>query len=130
MSWLAQSWPLAFIATAMIVAAVIDGWKLKVPNWLTFPLVLGGWLLGLLHDVGLLAGTGQPLQVSAASGAAIEPNTITRQADLALYRAKADGRNCVRLFDPTMADESRARLELSLALDDALAKGEFADPAA
>ena len=38
----------------MIVAAVIDGWKLKVPNWLTFPLVLSGWALGLLHTFGLL----------------------------------------------------------------------------
>ena len=34
-------WPLLFISAAMIVAAVIDGWKLKVPNWLTYPLVLG-----------------------------------------------------------------------------------------
>jgi len=28
----------------LIVAAVIDGWKLKVPNWLTFPLIIGGWV--------------------------------------------------------------------------------------
>jgi prepilin peptidase CpaA len=42
----------------MVVAAVIDGWKLKVPNWLTFPLVLSGWLLGICHDAGLLDGTG------------------------------------------------------------------------
>ena len=41
------NWPLLVICAAMIVAAVIDGWKLKVPNWLTFPLVLSGWLLGL-----------------------------------------------------------------------------------
>ena len=58
MSWLWNSWPLFFVGAAMLVAAVIDGWKLKVPNWLTFPLVLSGWLLGLLHDGGLLAGTG------------------------------------------------------------------------
>ena len=45
----------------MIVAAVIDGWKLKVPNWLTFPLVISGWVLGLVHNFGLLTestGTG------------------------------------------------------------------------
>jgi prepilin peptidase CpaA len=47
-------WPLAFICVAMIVAAIIDGWKLKVPNWLTLPLVLSGWLLGLLHNFGWL----------------------------------------------------------------------------
>jgi len=42
----------------MIVAAVIDGWKLKVPNWLTYPLVLSGWTLGILHNCGLLESTG------------------------------------------------------------------------
>jgi prepilin peptidase CpaA len=47
-------WPLWFICVAMIFAAVIDGWKLKVPNWLTFPLVISGWLLGLLHSFHLL----------------------------------------------------------------------------
>lgn len=52
------NWPLLFISVAMIVAAVIDAWKFKVPNWLTFPLVLSGWGLGLLHNLGLLTGTG------------------------------------------------------------------------
>jgi prepilin peptidase CpaA len=28
----------------LIVAAVIDGWKLKVPNWLTFPMIISGWI--------------------------------------------------------------------------------------
>src|SRR3954454_1093432 len=51
-------WPLWFVCLAMIVAAGIDGWKLKVPNWLTFPLVFAGWGLGLLHNFGLLAATG------------------------------------------------------------------------
>jgi len=31
------------VSVILIVAAVIDGWKLKVPNWLTFPMVLSGW---------------------------------------------------------------------------------------
>lgn len=31
-----------FVSAALLVAAVIDGWKLKVPNWLTFPFVLSG----------------------------------------------------------------------------------------
>jgi prepilin peptidase CpaA len=51
-------WPLLFVCAAMIVAAVIDGWKLKVPNWLTFPLVLAGWAFGLCHNFGWLEGTG------------------------------------------------------------------------
>jgi prepilin peptidase CpaA len=48
------NWPLLFISAAMVVAAVIDGWKLKVPNWLTFPLVFSGWLVGLLENFGVL----------------------------------------------------------------------------
>jgi prepilin peptidase CpaA len=54
MSTILGHWPLWFVCLAMIAAAVIDGWKLKVPNWLTFPLVLTGWLLGLTHSLGLL----------------------------------------------------------------------------
>jgi len=58
MHFILNNWPLAFVCFAMIVAAVIDGWKLKVPNWLTFPLVLSGWALGLCHNLGWLEGTG------------------------------------------------------------------------
>jgi prepilin peptidase CpaA len=50
------NWPLLFICVAMIVCAVIDAWKFKVPNVLTFPLILTGWALGVLHDVGLVEG--------------------------------------------------------------------------
>src|SRR5271170_95767 len=50
MNAIISQWPLTFVCFAMIVAAVIDGWKLKVPNWLTFPLILSGWLLGVLHN--------------------------------------------------------------------------------
>jgi len=53
-----ENWPLLFICIAMVAAAVVDGWKLKVPNWLTFPLVISGWLFGLCHNLGWLPGTG------------------------------------------------------------------------
>ncbi len=52
--------PLIVLCVGMILAAFIDGWALKVPNWITLPLILSGWMLGLLHDLGLAvdAGTG------------------------------------------------------------------------
>src|SRR5262249_25514076 len=53
-----DNWPLLFVCAAMVAAAVIDGWKLKVPNWLTFPLVFSGWTFGLCHNLGLFEGTG------------------------------------------------------------------------
>lgn len=41
---LIQSWPLWLLSAVLVVAAVIDGWKLKVPNWITLPLIVGGWV--------------------------------------------------------------------------------------
>jgi len=64
-------WPLLFVCLAMVVAAVIDGWKLKVPNWLTFPLVLSGWGLGLVHSFGLCSTTGSGGIGASLAGAAL-----------------------------------------------------------
>jgi prepilin peptidase CpaA len=54
-----EHWPLMVVSLAMVVAAIIDGWKLKVPNWLTFPLILSGWGLALCHNFGWFEGTGE-----------------------------------------------------------------------
>lgn len=35
--------PVWLVSIVLVVAAVIDGWKLKVPNWITFPFVIAGW---------------------------------------------------------------------------------------
>jgi prepilin peptidase CpaA len=59
MQFILGHWPLAFVCAAMVVSAIIDGWKLKVPNWLTFPVILGGWGLGLLHNFGLAESAGE-----------------------------------------------------------------------
>jgi prepilin peptidase CpaA len=37
-------WAVWLVTVVLIVAAVIDGWKLKVPNLITFPLVFSGWI--------------------------------------------------------------------------------------
>ena len=42
---LAENWPFWFVTVTLIVAAVIDGYKLKVPNWLTFPMIVSGWVV-------------------------------------------------------------------------------------
>jgi len=44
---IAANWPIWLVSVVMIVAAVIDGMILKVPNWLTFPFILTGWV----HDM-------------------------------------------------------------------------------
>ena len=42
-SALIEHWHVWFVAIVLIVAAVIDGYQLKVPNWLTFPMIVSGW---------------------------------------------------------------------------------------
>jgi len=39
-----RNWPIWLVTVTLIVAAVIDGWKLKVPNWITFPMIISGWI--------------------------------------------------------------------------------------
>lgn len=41
---LVENWPVWVVSITLVVAAVIDGWKLKVPNWLTFPMIISGWV--------------------------------------------------------------------------------------
>ncbi len=41
---IAENWHVWLVTVVLVVAAVIDGWKLKVPNWITFPMVISGWI--------------------------------------------------------------------------------------
>jgi prepilin peptidase CpaA len=41
---LAENWPIWIVTITLVVAAVIDGLKLKVPNWITFPMIISGWI--------------------------------------------------------------------------------------
>jgi len=45
MDWqtiLLENWHVKFVCLVLIVAAYIDGKELRVPNWITFPMVLSG----------------------------------------------------------------------------------------
>lgn len=53
-----ENWPVLVICIGMLAAAIIDWWKFKVPNKLTYPLILSGWMLGLANNFGLGAGDG------------------------------------------------------------------------
>jgi diguanylate cyclase (GGDEF)-like protein len=54
-----------------------------------------------------------------------DPERLLKCADLALYKAKADGRNCIRFFDPEMDAELQARLELETTIHEALQHDRF-----
>jgi len=48
------------------------------------------------------------------------PERLLKSADLALYRSKADGRNCIRFFDPAMDADVLARIALEKTVRDAV----------
>ena len=39
-----ENWPVWIVTITLIIAAIIDGLKLKVPNWITFPMIMSGWI--------------------------------------------------------------------------------------
>ncbi len=74
---------------------------------------------------------GHLINIGASVGAArapadgAEPDLLLKQADLALYRAKLDGRETFRFFEPEMMARMEARRLLELDLRKALAMREF-----
>ena len=56
---LGETWPVWVVTITLVVAAVIDGLKLKVPNWITFPMILSGWVYSAAFSP--YAGLGRPV---------------------------------------------------------------------
>ena len=54
-----------------------------------------------------------------------DPETLLRRADLAMYRAKSNGRNALQRFTPELGQRADERLALSRRMRAALAGGEF-----
>jgi len=87
-------------------------------------------LIGVLAEPFRLSGA--PVPVRASIGVATSPGgvggteeVLFRNADLALYAAKADGKGTWRLFESALYDDALERLALRTGLDRALALGEF-----
>src|SRR4030095_13027258 len=71
------------------------------------------------------------ISIGASVGIAIAPSTgsnsdsLVRDADLALYAAKADGRGTWRFFEPEMHSEAKDRQVLEHEMRGAIARGEM-----
>ncbi|QPC93955.1 bifunctional diguanylate cyclase/phosphodiesterase [Mesorhizobium sp. INR15] len=74
---------------------------------------------------------GRDMHVGVSVGVAIFPNdgkdaeTLLKNADMALYRAKGEGRNLCRFFEPAMDAMVRARHALEIDLETALPRQEL-----
>ncbi|MBI1891086.1 MAG: EAL domain-containing protein [Burkholderiales bacterium] len=74
---------------------------------------------------------GKELYVSMSMGISVYPQdgqdaeVLLRNADTAMYRAKAAGRNCWRFFDESMARHAAYRLEIETALRRSIERNEL-----
>jgi diguanylate cyclase (GGDEF)-like protein len=68
---------------------------------------------------------GVSIGVSVYPGDGADADALLRHADLAMYRAKSDGRNTYRFFERAMDARIQERRLLELELRRAVAKGEF-----
>ena len=71
----------------------------------------------------LTIGTSIGIALAPADG--IEPGELMKKADLALYRAKSEGRNGYRFFDAQMTADANAIHELERDLREAILRGEL-----
>lgn len=51
-----ENWPIKVVSAILILAAWIDGKELKVPNWITFPMVISGLIYSAFLGDGIGAG--------------------------------------------------------------------------
>ncbi len=102
-----------------------------------FAVLIGSARIAQMPDIAaqIIAAVGEPFQidgydvvVGVSIGMAIAPDhasdseALSRASDLALYAAKANGRNCAVWFDPAMDAAAQARRVLEIDLRTALAE--------
>jgi diguanylate cyclase (GGDEF)-like protein len=83
-------------------------------------------VLGERFDIAghqIVSGASVGIAVSPNDGT--DPERLLKNADLALYRAKQEGRNGFRFFEPEMDAKMRLRRNLEADLRKALTQGEF-----
>jgi diguanylate cyclase (GGDEF)-like protein len=68
---------------------------------------------------------GASIGIAVGPSDGLRPDKLLRNADLALYRAKGDGRGTFRFFEPAMDQQMQARRIMEQDLRKALAAGEF-----
>jgi predicted signal transduction protein with EAL and GGDEF domain len=69
---------------------------------------------------------GVSIGIALAPDDGVDPNVLLRKADMALYKAKADGRNLYCFFEPMMDARMQARRHLEIELRKAVAAEDFA----
>ncbi|WBH15746.1 putative bifunctional diguanylate cyclase/phosphodiesterase [Sphingomonas radiodurans] len=77
----------------------------------------------IVNEHRIVPGTSIGIAILGIDGA--DAVTLTKNADLALYRAKHDGRGGYRFFEPAMDAEARKRRQMEIDLHDAISGGQL-----
>ena len=96
-SVIAENWAVWLVTIVLIVAAVIDGLQLRVPNWITFPLVFAGWIYSTVAFG--LPGLGWSLL-----GTATAPGAMTMVSAIVALGLLVSGAFYFRHMERTFAD--------------------------
>jgi diguanylate cyclase (GGDEF)-like protein len=103
---------------------LIDGGDLHVA-----PELVADRVLDVLRQPFELDGIDVPVRISAsvgiASGLPAHAEDLVRDADVALYEAKGNGKNAYAVFQPEMERAQRHGIELEFDLRSAVERGEF-----
>jgi diguanylate cyclase (GGDEF)-like protein len=83
------------------------------------------WISEPFDIDGQQAVVGTSIGIAVSPGDGDAPDKLLRNADLALYRAKGDGRGTFRFFEPAMNEQMQARRIMEQDLRKALPAGEF-----
>ncbi len=105
----------AIIMTAMQQPTDAAALAMRVRDSTTKPYQLDGHQIVVDISIG----------ISVAPIDATEPDQLLKNADMALYGAKADGRGTYRFFEPEMDARMKARRALEMDLRNALVNKEF-----
>jgi diguanylate cyclase len=103
-----------FVVAGGTSAAAAAGIADRLMAALAEPLSVGETDLVISGSMGLACATGS----ETAGG-------LLRDADTAMYRAKAEGRQCWIVFDPSMRQHVRERAEIEQALRDAMKRNQL-----
>src|SRR5262245_12003238 len=87
----------------------------RIISTMTEPIVLSGRELFVTFSIG----------IALSTPGHDRPDTLLRNADLAMYRAKANGKARFQLFDPSMTISALERMELETDLRQALDRGQL-----
>ena len=95
----------------------------------TAPEMVAQRILDVMRQPLLLPGSSTPIMITTTIGIAMamhdNADELLRDSDMALYRAKAAGKNCFAIFQPEFETALRYRLQVGIDLRAALEAGQF-----